>query len=241
MIKAAFITTVIGVACLMAAFANAQSIDTLAQAGTKVAAVHPTETCFANKCGASGGLVNPVGFGGPVAVAWATSDPVYTTFHGTSNWQGQHQCPAANGGPWVEQETVADVWLMYSDHVDPVHGACRLLVQGQPDMPCVPTNGHTCGPIINPQDLVTCQELKMLNGQVRLNQCEAIVTMDPIQFEQDPQACPPSFSVGLGNGIQLNWHSWGINTTANQSLTWTPDDGSITLIHGGAPAMVQLR
>lgn len=198
------------------------SIGDIAAKGVKAAAAHPQTTCW-QPCGALGGLVNPVGFGGPVSVAWSQVDPVYGKFHGLSHWEGKHQCPAATGGPWVEQQAVADVWLMYSDKIDPVHGSCRLLVTG--------TDGGQ----------VTCTNYVMLNRQVRLNGCSAIVYQDPLQHESDPQACPNWLSsAATTGGILLSWHSWGINTTSNQSLSWAPQDGSVD-IHGGSPAMVQLR
>lgn len=200
------------------------SIGDIAAKGVKAAAAHPEETCFANVCGTTNGLVNPVGFGGPVQVAWSHVDPVYGKFHGISHWQGQHQCPAANGGPWVEQQAVNDVWLMYSDHIDPVHGSCRLLVSG----------------VSTDSGLATCHSYIMLNGQVRLNDCVAQFSMDPIQFEEDPKACPGILSRGAGDEIVINWQSWGINTTANQSLTWVENDWTFALT-GGSPAMVQLR
>lgn len=223
--KRTLLTTALAVTALFGV-AHAQSIDAIAAKGVKAPIAHPQTTCW-QPCGASGGLVNPVGFGGAVSVAWSNVDTSegYGKFHGTSHWQGNHQCPAANGGPWVEQQAPNDVWLMYSDKIDPVHGSCRLLVQG--------VQTYTGNP-------VTCQSYIMLNGQVRLNQCVAEITMDPIQFEEDPKACPPTLSHGLGDEIILNFHSWGINTTANQSLTWVHDNDTFP-ISGGSPAMVQLR
>lgn len=220
--KRTLLTTALAVTALFGV-AHAQSIDAIAAKGVKAPVAHPQTTCW-QPCGASGGLVNPVGFGGPVQVAWSNVDPVYGKFHGISHWQGQHQCPAANGGPWVEQQAVNDVWLMYSDHIDPVHGSCRLLVSG------VSIDGG----------LATCHSYIMLNGQVRLNDCVAQFSMDPIQFEEDPKACPGILSRGAGDEIVINWQSWGINTTANQSLTWVENDWTFPF-SGGSPAMVQLR
>lgn len=225
--KRTLLTTALVVTALFGV-AHAQSIDAIATKGVKAAAAHPEETCFANKCRTTNSLINPVGFGGPVQIAWSQVDPVYGKFRGLSHWEGAHQCPALNGGPWVEKQAIADVWEMTSDFVDPVHGSCRLLVTG------VPT--YT-------SDQVICTNYIMLNGQVRLNGCTALVYQDPIQHESDALACPNWLSSAASNvngGILLSWHSWGINTTANQSLTWVPELDSVD-IHGGSPAMVQLR
>ena len=225
----AFVAILVGVLALGATAVWAQSIDEIAAKGVKAAVVHPTETCFANVCGATNGIVNPVGFGGPTAIAWTGVDPVYSKFTGYAKWEGKHQCPARNGGPWKEQEMVSDVWLMYSDHIDPVHGACRLEVLSDPD-----AYNNTTGEVM-------CQNYKEINGQVLIADCNAIVHMDPLQKESDPLSCPGWIqSLDNTGGLHISWQMVGLLSTANQQLSWKPYTGSPD-IHGDNPAVVQLR
>lgn len=188
------------------------------------------QTITTGVCGATHGLVNPVGLGQKTAIDLVAQDPVYKEFTGYINWENKHGCPAANGGPWPLYQVKSDVVLLYSKHIDNDHGACRLILESDPE-----AYDNNTGQIL-------CHDYKMVKGQVQVSNCNALIFQDPIQKESDPNACPRWMQqLDFSGGLKISWKMKGVLTLMNEKLSWDDDLVSSQAFDGGSPAVVQLR